>query len=232
MTEIVQLIDVTKVYKANNREWVALKDVNLTVEEGEFVALVGPSGSGKTTMLNIIGLMDSPTKGHVVIEGRDVTYLSEGEKAEFRNRHIGYVFQSYNLISFLTVYQNVELPLIIAGVPKGEREKMVEEILRTIPGIYELKDKRPNQLSGGQQQRVAIARALVTRPKILLSDEPTANLDLNTGKAIVDLFKRIKEEMGVTIIMATHDLDMLKNCDRIVYIRDGKIEKVERNSQT
>ena len=232
MTEIVQLIDVTKVYKANSREWVALRGVNLTVEEGEFVALVGPSGSGKTTMLNIIGLMDSPTSGHVVIEGKDVTYLSEREKAEFRNRHIGYVFQSYNLISFLTVYQNVELPLVIAGVPKGERERIVEETLKMIPGIYELRDKRPNQLSGGQQQRVAIARALVMRPKILLADEPTANLDLNTGKAIVDLFKRIKEEMGVTIIMATHDLEMLKHCDRIVYLRDGRIERIEKNAPT
>ncbi|QIW23195.1 ABC transporter ATP-binding protein [Sulfolobus sp. S-194] len=227
MKHTVQLIDVSKVYKSGGNEWVALRDVNLYVEEGEFIALVGPSGSGKTTMLNIIGLMDSPTEGHVILEGKDVTYLSEKEKSEFRNKYIGYVFQSYNLISFLTVYQNVELPLVISGIPKKEREKIVEEVLNLVPGIYELRNKKPIQLSGGQQQRVAIARALVTKPKLILADEPTANLDVNTGKAIVDLFKKIKDEMGITIVMATHDLEMLKNCDRIVYIRDGKIERIE-----
>ncbi|MBB5253085.1 ABC transporter ATP-binding protein [Sulfurisphaera ohwakuensis] len=227
MKHAVQLIDVSKVYKSGSNEWVALRDVNLNVEEGEFIALVGPSGSGKTTMLNIIGLMDSPTEGHVILEGKDVTYLSEKEKSEFRNKYIGYVFQSYNLISFLTVYQNVELPLIISGISKKEREKIVEEVLNLVPGIYELRNKKPTQLSGGQQQRVAIARALVTKPKLILADEPTANLDVNTGKAIVDLFKKIKDEMGITIVMATHDLEMLKNCDRIVYIRDGKIERIE-----
>ena len=230
MKNVIQLIDVNKVYKTGNNEWVALRDINLNVEEGEFIALVGPSGSGKTTLLNIIGLMDSPTRGHVILEDKDVTYLGEKEKSELRNKYIGYVFQSYNLISFLTVYQNVELPLVIAGVPEKEREKMVEEVLRTIPGIYELRNKRPTQLSGGQQQRVAIARALVNRPKVILADEPTANLDINTGKAVVDLFKKIKDELGITIVMATHDLEMLKNCDRIVYIRDGTVERVEKNS--
>ncbi|BCU68895.1 ABC transporter ATP-binding protein [Stygiolobus caldivivus] len=230
MKNVIQLLDVNKVYKTGNNEWVALRDVNLNVEDGEFIALVGPSGSGKTTLLNIIGLMDSPTRGHVVLEDKDVTYLGEKEKSELRNKYIGYVFQSYNLISFLTVYQNVELPLVIAGVPEKERQKMVEEVLQTIPGIYELRNKRPTQLSGGQQQRVAIARALVNRPKVILADEPTANLDINTGKAVVDLFKKIKDELGITIVMATHDLEMLKNCDRIVYIRDGMVERIEKNS--
>ncbi|BFH74184.1 ABC transporter ATP-binding protein [Sulfurisphaera javensis] len=224
---IVELYNVKKIYKSGNREWIGLNDVTLKVEKGEFLSIIGPSGSGKTTLLNIIGLMDSPTSGHVIIDGKDVTYTTEKEKALLRNKYIGFVFQSYNLISFMTVYQNVELPLIIAGIGEKERRERVMEVLKTVPGLLELKDKKPNQLSGGQQQRVAIARALVTDPPIILADEPTANLDTTTGQQIVELFRDIKERLGKTIIMATHDLEMLKYSNRIVYIRDGKIEKEE-----
>jgi len=225
--KVIELINVTKVYKNKSIEYVALKNVNLKVERGEFIAIVGPSGSGKTTLLNIIGLLDSPTSGKVILEGKDVTTLSDNEKAELRNKKIGFVFQTYNLISYLTVYENVELPLVVSGVPETERRKIVMDTLAKIPGLIELKDKKPNQLSAGQQQRVAIARALVMNPSIILADEPTANLDTRNGQAIVSLFREINEKMGVTIIMATHDPEMLKYCKRIIQIRDGVIEKEE-----
>lgn len=227
MEKVIELINVTKVYKNKSIEYVALKNVNLKVERGEFIAIVGPSGSGKTTLLNIIGLLDSPTTGKVILEGKDVTTLSDNEKAELRNKKIGFVFQTYNLISYLTVYENVELPLVVSGVPETERRKIVMDTLAKIPGLLELKDKKPNQLSAGQQQRVAIARALVMNPSIILADEPTANLDTRNGQAIVSLFREINEKMGVTIIMATHDPEMLKYCKRIIQIRDGVIEKEE-----
>jgi putative ABC transport system ATP-binding protein len=224
---VIELINVSKVYRSKASEYIALKNINLKVEKGDFLAIVGPSGSGKTTLLNIIGLLDSPTSGSVILEGKDVTTLNESEKAYLRNKKIGFVFQTYNLISYLTVYENVELPLVISGINESERRKIVIDILSRIPGLLDLKDKKPNQLSAGQQQRVAIARALVMNPSIILADEPTANLDTRSGQAIISIFREISDKMRVTIIMATHDPEMLKHCKRIIYIRDGIIERDE-----
>ncbi|WP_338604816.1 ABC transporter ATP-binding protein [Sulfolobus tengchongensis] len=226
MTDIIiDIIDLKKIYKVKNVEYVALRGVNLKVKKGEFLVIAGPSGSGKTTLLDLMGLLDSPTSGKIIIDGHDVTYFDEDERATFRRKYIGFVFQSYNLITYLTVLENVELALAAAGVPVWKRREKAEEILSLIPGMLELKNKRPNELSGGQQQRVAIARALANDPKILLADEPTANLDSKTGEAIVELMKKLNDEKEVTIVMATHDPDMMKYADRIVYIRDGSIEK-------
>ncbi|BBD72758.1 peptide ABC transporter ATP-binding protein [Sulfodiicoccus acidiphilus] len=226
MPPIVQAIKLSKVYRTKKVEYVALRGVDLEIQGGEFVALVGPSGSGKTTLLDMIGLLDSPTAGKVIINGIDATSLSERKKAELRNKHIGFVFQSYNLITYLSVLENVELPLAVAGIPFWKRRKRAEEVLAEIPGMLELKDKKPNELSGGQQQRVAIARALVNDPELLIADEPTANLDTKTGEAVVKLLKSLSVEKKVTILMATHDPDMIKNCDRVIHIRDGMIERV------
>ena len=223
---VVETIGLKKVYKTTrNIEYVALRSITLKVKKGEFLVIAGPSGSGKTTLLNLIGLLDSPTSGKIIIDGKDVTNFDEDQRAIFRRKNIGFVFQSYNLITYLTVLENVELALAAAGVPITKRKEKAEEILSMIPGMLELKNKKPNELSAGQQQRVAIARALANDPKILLADEPTANLDLKTGEAIVELMRKLNEEKGVTIIMATHDPEMMKYADRIVYIRDGMIEK-------
>ena len=222
---IVESINLKKVYKTRGVRYVALRGVNLTVKKGEFLVIAGPSGSGKTTLLNLIGLLDSPTRGRIVIDGIDVTKFNEDQRAMFRRKNIGFVFQSYNLITYLTVLENVELALAAAGVPITKRREKAEEILSMIPGMLELKNKKPNELSAGQQQRVAIARALANDPKILLADEPTANLDSKTGQAIVELMNKLNKEKGITIIMATHDPEMMKYADRIVYLRDGMIEK-------
>ncbi|QGA54572.1 ATP-binding cassette domain-containing protein [Sulfolobus sp. E5-1-F] len=226
MTDIlIDAIDLKKVYKTKNIEYIALRGVTLKVKKGEFLVIAGPSGSGKTTLLDLLGLLDSPSAGKIIIDGSDVTNFDEDKRAIFRRKYIGFVFQSYNLITYLTVLENVELALAAVGIPVWKRKEKAEEILSMIPGMLELKNKKPNELSGGQQQRVAIARALANDPKILLADEPTANLDSKTGEAIVELMKKLNDEKKVTIIMATHDPDMMKYADRIVYIRDGLIEK-------
>jgi len=222
---VIDTLDLKKVYKTKSVEYVALRGVTLKVKRGEFLVIAGPSGSGKTTLLDLIGLLDSPTSGKIVIDGKDVTKFNENQRAMFRRKNIGFVFQSYNLITYLSVLENVELALASAGVPVTKRKEKAEEVLSMIPGMLELKNMKPNEISGGQQQRVAIARALANDPKILIADEPTANLDSKTGEAIVELMNKLNKEKGVTIIMATHDPDMMKYADRIVYIRDGTIEK-------
>jgi ABC-type antimicrobial peptide transport system, ATPase component len=226
MPPVVSTVKLAKVYRIKKIEYQALRGVDMEVEKGEFVAIVGPSGSGKTTLLDMVGLLDSPTSGKVFINGVDTTLLNERRKAELRNKHIGFVFQSYNLITYLTVLENVELPLAVSGIPFWRRKRRAEEVLSAIPGMLELKDKKPNELSGGQQQRLAIARALVNDPELLIADEPTANLDTKTGEAVVKLLKSLSTDKGVTILMATHDPDMIRNCDRVIYIRDGLVEKV------
>lgn len=227
---IIETVDLRKIYKVKGIEFVALRGISLKITNGEFVVVAGPSGSGKTTLLDLIGLLDSPTDGRILINSINVTDLSEDDRAIFRRKNIGFVFQSYNLITYLTVLENVELALAAAGVPIWKRREKAEEVLSMIPGMLELKNKKPNELSGGQQQRVAIARALANDPKILLADEPTANLDSKTGEAIVKLFRKLNEEKGITIVMATHDPDMMKYADRIIYIRDGLIEKEVRQN--
>ncbi|MEX2702755.1 MAG: ABC transporter ATP-binding protein [Candidatus Baldrarchaeota archaeon] len=219
---VVETVDLCKVYRMGLTEIHALKNVNLKVYRGEMVAVVGPSGSGKTTLLNLIGTLDKPTSGKIYIEGEDITTKSEKELTLLRRRKIGFVFQFYNLIPVLTAYENVELPLLISGVPKKEREKRVRRLLEMV-GLEDRMNHRPDELSGGEQQRVAIARALVNNPSIILADEPTGDLDTETGLMVVQLMRKLAKEEDSTVIMVTHDPQISEIADRIIYLRDGKI---------
>lgn len=223
----VEVKDLHKIYHLKGEEIHALRGINLEIPHGEYLSVMGPSGCGKTTLFNMIGGIDAPTKGTILIDGVDLSRLSSKSLAWLRCRKIGYIFQTFNLIPVLTAQENVALPMIFLGVPKEERRKRAVELLETV-GLGDRVDHRPNELSGGQQQRVAIARALANDPAIILADEPTGNLDLNTGFAIVQLLYRLKVERGTTIICATHDLKMIDVSDRVVFIRDGEIENVER----
>jgi putative ABC transport system ATP-binding protein len=215
---VLECKNVWKIYGSGENKVIALRDINLSVEEGEFLIIMGPSGSGKSTLLHIIGCLDTPTKGKVYIEGKEVSKM---DLVKVRRKYIGFVFQQFNLIPNLNVYENVELPLIFSGVPKEKREKKVIEILERL-GLSNRIYHYPNQLSGGQKQRVAIARALINNPKYILADEPTGNLDSKTGKEVMELFKELNEE-GRTIILVTHDPNVAKYGSRIVYIKDGKL---------
>jgi len=221
MNEIVCLKDICKSYYSGDEELMVLKNINLTVEEGEFVSVLGPSGSGKTTLMNIIGCLDMPTSGKYILHGKDISEMDEIELAGIRNREIGFVFQNFFLLPRLTAVQNVELPLIYSNVPQKERRKRAEEMLRRV-GLADKMHNLPNQLSGGQQQRVAIARALVTEPSIILADEPTGALDQKTGAGIIEYFEKLNEE-GKTIIMITHDINVAKHAKRTVNILDGRL---------
>ena len=223
---IVKLVDVYKKYKLGEAEFQALRGVNLEVRKGEFVAVMGPSGSGKTTLLNIMGLIDRPSSGKVFIDGLDTTKLSDFELAKIRNIKIGFVFQSFNLINRLTVYENIELPLLVRGLSKAERERLVISALLKVGGDISWLRKKPLQLSGGQQQRVAIARALVTNPSFILADEPTGNLDRASGKIVMSTFVGLNKQ-GQTIVMVTHDPEVAHCAQKILYIKDGRITKVE-----
>ena len=219
---LVKLTNINKVFKLDEELiFQALKDVNLTINKGEFVAITGPSGSGKSTLMNILGLLDSPTSGSYDLDGHDVAKLKENTLAQIRNKKIGFVFQSFNLLARTSAMDNVALPLIYAGVPKTERDKRAKEELEVV-GLGEKLKSTPNQLSGGQQQRVAVARALVTNPEILLADEPTGNLDSKTGVEIMKLFHELHKG-GRTIILITHDLEIAKNAKRIIHVRDGEV---------
>ncbi|MGB9595460.1 MAG: ABC transporter ATP-binding protein [Candidatus Poribacteria bacterium] len=221
----VRVRNVVKRYEMGSVIVEALRGINLEIKRGEYVSIMGPSGSGKSTLFNMIGGLDKPTDGRVYIDEVDIAQLDAYELAWLRCRKIGYIFQSFNLISVMTALENVTLPMIFAGVPTDEGiEKAVE--LLTMVGLGDRIQHKPLELSGGQQQRVAIARALANDPAIVLADEPTGNLDLNTGKEIIALLKRLNVENGVTIISATHDLKMLDVSDRIFWIRDGRVEKV------
>jgi putative ABC transport system ATP-binding protein len=223
---VVKLVDVYKKYKLGEAEFQALRGVNLEVKKGEFVAVMGPSGSGKTTLLNIMGLIDRPSSGKVFIDGLDTTKLSDFELAKIRNTKIGFVFQSFNLINRLTVYENIELPLLVRGLSKAERERLVISALLKVGGDVSWLRKKPLQLSGGQQQRVAIARALVTNPSFILADEPTGNLDRASGKIVMSTFVGLNKQ-GQTIVMVTHDPEVAHCAQKILYIKDGRIIKVE-----
>jgi len=211
--------DVVKYYG----DYPALRGVTLEVPRGVWQCLVGPSGSGKSTLLHIIGGVDKPTKGTVEVAGVRLNDLGDDQLAEFRNKNIGFVFQMFYLIPRMSILENVELPLILRGVPKARRREAALEALRLVGLGHIDPRRRPTQLSGGEQQRVAIARAIVTRPRILLADEPTGNLDSATTKVIMDIFTALKKELGITIVMVTHNLELLSYCDRYARMRDGRI---------
>ena len=223
MTEDIffQMVDINKFYQMGDEQAHILKDVNLSIDKGEYLSVLGPSGSGKSTLMNIIGCLDVASSGNYILHGKEIENLSEIELAEIRSREIGFIFQNSQLLPRLTAQKNVELPLIYAGVPPKERRRRAGEILDRV-GLSDRKGNFPNQLSGGQQQRVAIARALVSNPSILLADEPTGALDQKTGKQVMALFQELSDE-GRTIIMITHDMNIASYAHRVVHIIDGEL---------
>jgi len=227
---IVRTRDVHKIYLMGKVEVHALRGVTVDIKRGEYISIMGPSGSGKSTLFNMIGGLDKPTSGSVYINEVDLAQLDAYELAWLRCRTIGYIFQTFNLIPVMTALENVTLPMIFAGVPEDERRDRGMELLKRV-GLAERWNHKPFELSGGQQQRVAIARALANDPAIILADEPTGNLDLRTGKEIIELLKELNEEKGVTIISATHDLKMIDVSDRVIWIRDGQISRIEDRSK-
>ena len=226
---MIRLRDITKVYHLGEIDLQVLKGITLDINGGEFVSLTGASGSGKSTLMNILGCLDRPTSGHYYIAGEDVAKFNAAERATLRNKRIGFVFQNFNLLSRTTALENVMMPAVYAHPAlsmKAMRERSVE--LLNLVGLSDRMDHTPAQLSGGQQQRVAIARALANEPAIILADEPTGNLDLHTGEEIIALLSQLSREMGVTVISATHDHKMLATSDRILWIKDGKKDRLER----
>ena len=225
---LIRLRNITKVYLMGDMEVRALDGIDLDIQRGEYVAIMGPSGSGKSTMMNMVGCLDSPTSGEYELNGKMVSRMSDDELAQIRNEEIGFVFQTFNLLARTTAAQNVELPLIYAGVPPHERHAMAKQALENV-GLGKRSDHMPNQLSGGQRQRVAVARALVNRPSILLADEPTGALDSKTSIEIMALFEDLYQK-GNTIILVTHEEDIARHAHRIVKLLDGKIKHDEPNT--
>jgi putative ABC transport system ATP-binding protein len=220
--EVVKIDNATRVYRVGQVETQALRGVNLSIDSGEFTALVGPSGSGKTTLLQLIGCLDQPTSGSVWVDGKNVTRLNRNQRADMRRGHIGFIFQFFALIPTLTAYENVEMPLLMNGHTPKERRERVLELLKAVD-LAERAKNRPDQLSGGQQQRVAIARALAPKPALILADEPTANLDTANGKQVMEIMEKLNKETGVTFVFATHDPRVIKYAHRVVTLRDGLI---------
>ena len=214
--------DLIKNYVSGETEVKALRELSFTIDRGAFVSFIGPSGSGKTTLLNLIGLLDKPTGGFLSVAGTEVGPITRKEAARFRGKHIGFIFQNFNLIDSYTVAKNVELPLLYSGVPAKDRKKMVQETLEYVE-LEHRGGHKPNQLSGGQQQRVAVARALVKAPKIIFADEPTGNLDSSSGLIVMDMLKRFNEEQGTTVIMVSHSEEFAKYGHRILHLFDGSI---------
>ena len=220
---VLKLANVKKIYGTGSIQTVALKGVNLEVKRKEFISIIGPSGSGKSTLLHIMGLLDRPTEGEVLFEKEPVHTLTDDQLSYIRNKKIGFVFQAFNLIPSLTMFENIELPLIISGMDADKRKKIVEDIMKKLE-IYNRADHKPNQVSGGERQRAAIGRALANDPDIILADEPTGNLDTRRGEEVMEIFKQLNKE-GRTIVVITHDPEIAKYTRRVIHIRDGKIEK-------
>jgi putative ABC transport system ATP-binding protein len=220
----IETLDLKKSYKMGLVTVYALRGVNLRMRHGEIVSVVGPSGSGKSTLLNMLGALDTPTSGKILIDGVDISRMGERALARFRNKKIGFIFQSYNLIDRSKVAKNVELPAIVAGMSKKLRNQRVHELLDLV-GLGDKSNRRPNALSGGEQQRVAIARALINDPAFILADEPTGNLDSKTGEEIQNLLLRVNEERKATILIVTHNLELAEKTGRILHLRDGVVEK-------
>ncbi len=229
--EVTKVVNAKRDFKIGEMETHALRGINLTIENGEFTALVGPSGSGKTTLLQLIGLLDQPTSGSIIINGKDASGLNRDQRANLRKGTIGFIFQFFALIPTLTAYENVELPLLLNGLKPSERRARVTSMLEAV-GLTDRAHHRPDQLSGGQQQRVAVARALSIRPSLVLADEPTANLDTENGRQVMEIMQKLNRETGVTFVFATHDPRVIKFARRVVTLRDGLVIENNGNSST
>ncbi|HLD06307.1 MAG TPA: ABC transporter ATP-binding protein [Candidatus Nanoarchaeia archaeon] len=223
---VIRLEDVWKVYHMGKVEVQALRGLSLAIGKGEFVAIMGPSGSGKSTSVNMVGCLDVPSRGRILLDGKDISHLSESSLAQIRGKKIGFIFQQFNLIGTLTALENVMLPMAFQDVSLERRRKRAAELLQLV-GLEERMHHKPGELSGGQQQRVAIARALANEPEVILADEPTGNLDSQTGKMVMDFLRKLHKERGTTIIMVTHDAYVARHADRIEHLRDGRIVKTD-----
>ena len=230
MDKIIQLKNVRKVYRMGNEKVIALDNISFEIEEKEICCLLGTSGSGKSTLLNLMAGLEKPTKGEVKIKNYNLESLNEKQLAKLRQKYIGFVFQSYNLLEHFTALENVTLPLIFKGVPKSVREKKAKSLLKAV-GLGDRMNHKPSQMSGGQQQRVSIARAFISNPEIVYADEPTGNLDTRTSAEIMDLITGMAEEYKQTLIIVTHDLEIAGYANRIIYIKDGNVEKIDMLSE-
>jgi putative ABC transport system ATP-binding protein len=225
---VIETQKVYRIYEENENKVYAVNGIDLTIQRGEFTAIVGPSGSGKTTFLNVISGLDAPTGGTVLLNGKKISSMKPAELSDFRRDHIGFIFQAYNLIPVLTVEENIEYIMLLQGVPKKQRRHRIAEILAQI-GLQGYEKRMATKLSGGQQQRVAVARAMVSRPDMILADEPTANLDSRTGGHLIDMMHELNEQTGMTFIFSTHDEHIMERARRLVVLKDGAIDRDERN---
>tara|TARA_Y100000310_G_scaffold336884_1_gene422569 strand:- start:12083 stop:12793 length:711 start_codon:yes stop_codon:yes gene_type:complete len=227
---VIELKNVWKTYDMGETKVHALRGVSLKIEEGEFVAVVGPSGSGKSTMMHIVGCLDVPSKGVVSLNGRDIATLHESDLAQTRGKSIGFIFQQFNLLPMLTAEENVALPMLFQGINRQKQLQQAQQLLKQL-GLRDRMDHKPTELSGGQRQRVAIARALANTPNVVLADEPTGNLDSKTGKEVMEILADLHFKKGKTVILVTHDIDLVKHAERVIYLKDGMIEKIKRNGK-
>jgi putative ABC transport system ATP-binding protein len=225
--ELIKIKHASKVYGMNDVEVHALRSIDLVIQKGEFTAIAGPSGSGKTTLLNIMSGIDTPSSGKVILSGKHISAMKGNELSDFRRDHIGFIFQSYNLIPVLSAEENIEYIMLLQGISDDERRARVSYILREV-GMEGMENRRPGQLSGGQQQRVAVARAMASQPDIILADEPTANLDSATGASLLDMMRELNEKSGMTFVFSTHDTMIMERAKRLVLLKDGVIERDER----